>query len=89
MKKTIIDYERKIPYIVTIKINRLDDVSDTVLQSGVFCGYIENFNYSNYIFTLLNNKMTVIIPWDWIEFMAPSKKYYDKLKEKKANENLG
>lgn len=81
----MIEYERNIPYIVVIKDKYINEINNTTLENGKFCGYVENFYNGSFFFTLNGIEMTVIIPWNWIEFMAPSKVYFDKFRKESLN----
>lgn len=65
--------EKGIYYIVNIKERYKYDLHLTTITDQ-FCGKIVNQTGSNIYFNLYGSEALVIIPHDWIEWLAPSKK---------------
>lgn len=70
-------YEEKVPYLVRLKENKLPDNLKTTIKRD-FCGFLVNNANGNFYFELNGCRMLVIIPYSWVEFMAPAKIHYDK-----------
>ena len=70
-------------YIVKIKEDKIYSYelgymfSETTC-SKLFCGRLVNQNDKNFYFELNSSNALVIIPHSWIEWMAPSKKLWEK-----------
>lgn len=70
-------------YIVKIKEDKiysyeLGYMFNETTCSKLFCGRLVNQNDKNFYFELNSSNALVIIPHSWIEWMAPSKKLWEK-----------
>ena len=68
--------KNKIMYIVKLKDDVLKKLSATTLYKGKFAGKIVKTG-SNMLFELNGSKANIIIPYDWIDYMAPSKFFWE------------
>lgn len=64
---------KDIVYIVTLKDEYRKYLELTTVDK-IFCGKYIKSEYKKVYFELNNSKAIVIIPEEWIEFMAPSKR---------------
>ena len=65
-------FEKHIPYVV--HLNQHFYMPYTVI-GRTFCGFLVNNANGKFFFELDKSKMLVIIPYNEIEWMAPSKKH--------------
>ena len=72
------EYEKNIPYIVSIKEAELLKYKNTTIQNGRFCGFLVHNAGGKLYFELNGNKMLVVIPFKDIDIVAPSKIHYEK-----------
>ena len=72
------EYEKNVPYIVSIKEAELLKYKNTTIQNGRFCGFLSIIADGKLCFELNGNKMLVVIPLKDIDMMAPSKVHYEK-----------
>lgn len=66
------DKENDIIYLVRIKLNVDDELFYKTICSSIFSGSIVNQTSSNFYFKLKDSNDIVIIPHNYIEWMAPS-----------------
>lgn len=76
------EYEKNVPYIVSIKEVELYKYKNTTIQNGRFCGFLVHNANGKLCFELNGNKMLVVIPIKDIDMMAPSKLHYEKYMNK-------
>lgn len=69
--------KKDIYYIVGIKSERLSSLENTTINKE-FCGRIVKITENNTFFKLNGSEVNVIVPTDWIEYLAPSKLLWDK-----------
>lgn len=65
----------EIYYIVSLKERYIYELRLTTIRKE-FCGRIENQTGTNIYFRLNESDALIIIPHDWIEWMAPAKKLW-------------
>lgn len=70
--------EPEIYYIVSIKERHIYDLHLTTITKE-FCGRIENQTSTSIYFRLNGSDALVIIPHNWIEWMAPAKKLWQAI----------
>ena len=70
-------YTEDIYYIVTVREGILDPLWDKTTTRNTFCGKLVNQNNGRFYFELNGSDALVIIPHDWIDWMAPSKVLWD------------
>ena len=66
----------EIYYIVSIKDRYIYELHLTTITKE-FCGRIENQTSTSIHFRLNGSNALVIIPYSWIEWMAPSKELWE------------
>lgn len=71
----------EIYYIVGIKGERISNLESTTINKS-FCGKIINITEESAFFELNGSGAKVIIPTDWIEYLAPSKVLWGRRKIK-------
>lgn len=76
------EYEKNVPYIVSIKETELLKYKNTTIQNGRFCGFLVHNAGGKLYFELNGNKMLVVIPLKDIDIVAPSKIHYEKYMDK-------
>lgn len=69
--------KKNIYYIVGIKNERFPSLKNTTINKE-FCGRIVKITENNTFFKLNGSEVNVIIPTDWIEYLAPSKLLWNK-----------
>ena len=69
--------KKDIYYIVGIKSERLSSLENTTINKE-FCGRIVKITENNTFFKLNGSEVNVIVPTDWIEYLAPSKLLWNK-----------
>lgn len=67
--------EPKNYYIISIKERYIPELHLTTITKE-FCGSIENQTSTNIYFRLNGSNALVIVPHNWIEWMAPAKKLW-------------
>lgn len=67
--------ESEIYYIISIKERYISELHLTTITKE-FCGRIENQTSTSIYFRLNVSNALVIIPHNWIEWMAPAKKLW-------------
>lgn len=72
------EYEKNVPYIVSIKEIELLKYKSTTIQNGRFCGFLVYNADGKLCFELDGNKMLVVVSIKDIDMMAPSKIHYEK-----------
>lgn len=72
IKKQEKEEKETILYLVNIKPEHKDKFKDTLIHSK-FCGELVNQTNDMFYFELYKGRAIVIIPHNWIEFMAPIK----------------
>lgn len=70
--------ENKIRYFVRIKPEHIKEFKNTTIEKGFFAGFsiIEGTNQC--VFKIFPSESTIIIPYDYILWMAPSKLDFDR-----------
>lgn len=76
------EYEKNVPYIVSIKEAKLLKYKNTTIQNGRFCGFLVYNADGKLCFELNGNKMLVVVPLKDIDTVAPSKIHYEKYMNK-------
>lgn len=76
------EYEKNIPYIISIKEEEFYKYKNTTIQNGRFCGFLVHNVNGKLCFELNGSKMLVVIPIKDINMMAPSKLHYEKYMNK-------
>lgn len=74
----------EIYYIVGIKSERIPNLESTTINKS-FCGKIIKATKESTFFELNGSGAKVIIPTDWIEYLAPSKVLWGRRKIKLHN----
>lgn len=64
-------------YLVIVRENILDPLWDKTTTHNTFCGKLVNQNNGRFYFELNGSGALVIIPHDWIDWMAPSQVLWD------------
>ena len=72
--------DKNIKYIVTIKDEHLHAFASTTINRQ-FCGEIIAQIRDHFVFSLNGSGAQVIIPYEWIECMAPSKAHWEQINE--------
>lgn len=70
-------FERNVPYIVKIKEEARRKYKITTINEE-FAGFFIRGKDDKLSFELVGSRMFVIIPYEDIEYMAPSKVYFNK-----------
>lgn len=67
-------------YLVKLDMYKVEDALwyKTTCETGFFCGKLVNHTGSNFYFELNCSNALVIIPHNWIKWMAPSRVLWNK-----------
>jgi hypothetical protein len=68
-------FEDNIPYIVNLKDEFV--MLNTVIRR-TFCGFLVHNAAGKLVFELNGSRMLVVVPFDKIEWMAPSKVHHER-----------